>query len=238
MRRTFPINSAEYKNMTPLVKKSKPLREQVRDELRKSILNFKLHPGQHLVERELTEAFEVSRTTIREAIRELASEGLVEVVVDRGAFVCSLSTQDAKDLFSARVALGKVLISLFAERATDKDVEDLISAVDSFAQAAYSSPDDRIKMMATYDRYVTALQRGAGAPTISVLMDGVMGRLRFLRVASMDLKSHDLIIKDLKGLSQALKARDASKAIIYYTRQMKRAQANALRSLHSEQSTN
>jgi len=207
----------------------------VRDELRASILEFRLHPGQHLVERELIETFDVSRTTIREAIRELASEGLVTVVADRGAFVSSLSPHDATDLFSARVALGRVLIQLFAERATAQDVEDLVAAVENFAETAGVAAEDRIGMLAAYDRYVTVLQRGAGAPTITALMDGVMGRLRFLRVASMDVTGHDLTVKDLQGLSQALEARDSKKAISFYVHQMKRTTANALRNLASEQ---
>ena len=133
--------------------------------------------------------------------------------------------------------MGKVIIELFSERASDEDIEDLLSAVDGFAQTAYSSPEDRMKMLGAYDSYVTALQRGAGAPTVSTLMDGVMGRLRFLRVASMDVKGHDLTVNDLQGLSQALKERDASKAISFYTRQMKRTQSNALRSLNIEQTS-
>jgi len=217
-------------------RRSTPIREKVRDQLRASILEFKLHPGQHLVERELIETFDVSRTTIREAIRELASEGLVTVVADRGAFVSSLSPHDATDLFSARVALGRVLIQLFAERATALDIEDLVAAVESFAETAMLAPEDRIGMLAAYDNYVTILQRGAGAPTITALMDGVMGRLRFLRVASMDITGHDLTVRDLRGLSQALQLRDEKTAISFYIRQMKRTTANALRNLASEQS--
>jgi len=220
--------------MTSPTTKSTLLRERVRDELRESILSFELHPGQHLVERELIEAYDVSRTTIREALRELASEGLVDVVADKGAFVCSLSTQDAEDLFTARIALGKVIITLFAERASDQDISDLVAAVENFAQTAFSTPDDRMTMLAAYDRYVAVLQRGAGAPTVKTLMDGVMGRLRFLRLASMDVKGHDSAVRDLRGLSQALTTRDRSSAITFYVRQMKRAKANAVRSLATE----
>lgn len=234
MGRTFSFNSAECNYMTPSTKRALPLREKIRDELRESILSFKLHPGQHLVERELIEAYGVSRTTIREAIRELASEGLVDVITDRGAFVCSLSSTDARDLFTARIALGKVILELFSERASDKDIEDLLIAVEGFAQTANSSPDDRMKMLGAYDSYITVLQRGAGAPTVAALMDSVMGRLRFLRVASMDVKGHDLTVADLQGLSQSLKERDAVKAISFYTHQMNRTQTNALRSLDSE----
>ena len=54
-----------------------PVREQVLELLRKEIVEMRLRPGQRLVERELIDSFGVSRTTMREALRGLASEGLV-----------------------------------------------------------------------------------------------------------------------------------------------------------------
>ncbi|HMK96160.1 MAG TPA: winged helix-turn-helix domain-containing protein, partial [Acidimicrobiales bacterium] len=55
----------------------KSVRQQTADVLRQSILNFQLKPGQRLIEREFIERLGVSRTTFREAIRELTAEGLV-----------------------------------------------------------------------------------------------------------------------------------------------------------------
>ena len=60
-----------------------PLREQVVDVLRQAILDFRLKPGQRLIERELVEQTGVSRTTIREVLRQLAAEGLTVYVGSR-----------------------------------------------------------------------------------------------------------------------------------------------------------
>ena len=64
-----------------------PLREQVVDVLRQAILDFRLKPGQRLIERELIEQTGVSRTTIREVLRQLAAEGLVTTIPQKGAIV-------------------------------------------------------------------------------------------------------------------------------------------------------
>ena len=67
-----------------------PLRRQVLKLLRDAILAFEYEQGDRLVERELCERFGVSRMVIREVIRELEAEGLVEAVPNRGPAVCRL----------------------------------------------------------------------------------------------------------------------------------------------------
>ena len=72
-----PNSLAESWTAEPVGRIAAPLREQVIAALRQAILDFNLKPGQRLVERELIEQLGVSRTTVREALRELTSEGLV-----------------------------------------------------------------------------------------------------------------------------------------------------------------
>src|SRR5256885_12198463 len=76
-----------------------PLREQVLDVLRQAILDFRLKPGQRLIERELIEQIGVSRTTIREVLRELTAEGLVTTIPQKGAIVVVPTPGEAADLF-------------------------------------------------------------------------------------------------------------------------------------------
>lgn len=94
----------------PVGRVAAPLREQVIEALRAAILEFGLTPGQRLVERELIEQLGVSRTTVREALRELTSEGLVTVVPQCGAIVSSPSPSEAEELYEARVALESLVV--------------------------------------------------------------------------------------------------------------------------------
>ena len=71
-------------------RKPAPVRTQVLDKLRQAIVERRLAPGQRLIERELVELTGVSRTSVREALRELAAEGLVTVIPNSGTVVTSV----------------------------------------------------------------------------------------------------------------------------------------------------
>src|SRR3954467_8981264 len=81
------------------------LSQRVVDELRRSILTNRRRPGDRLIEDRLSEEMGVSRIPIREALRALAAEGLVDVQPRRGASVADVSTQVARDLVEVRATL-------------------------------------------------------------------------------------------------------------------------------------
>jgi DNA-binding GntR family transcriptional regulator len=105
-----------------------PLHGQVVDELRQRILNRRFKPGERLVEERLAEELGVSRNPVREAIRVLASEGLVEVSANRGASVINMTTQEARETVEVRALLEGQNARLAARR-HDKDVIKRIEAV-------------------------------------------------------------------------------------------------------------
>jgi len=76
-----------------------PLRQQVLDGLRQAIIDGRLVPGARLIERELTEMMGVSRTVIREALRQLESEGLIAIIPNKGPVVRELTLAEARDLY-------------------------------------------------------------------------------------------------------------------------------------------
>ena len=110
----------------PLPRVAAPLREQVTDRVRQAILDLRLRPGERLIERELTESLGVSRATVREVIRQLAAEGLVTVVPQRGAEVTSLSASDAADIYEMRASLEALAVRRFVQRAGDDQVRALL----------------------------------------------------------------------------------------------------------------
>ncbi len=81
------------------------LPEAVHDELRRRILNNEFAAGERLVESRIAEEFEVSRTTLREALRKLASENLVEITKRRGCFVARMDASEVRDSCFARFVL-------------------------------------------------------------------------------------------------------------------------------------
>ena len=79
--------------------------DQVYQNLSQAILTQKIKPGQHLVEQPLADQLSVSRVSVREAIRRLAQDGLVEIIPTKGSFVVSLTADDVEEIYQLRSAL-------------------------------------------------------------------------------------------------------------------------------------
>src|ERR1700688_5088920 len=100
----------------PLIHKSAaPLRRQVLEELRQSIIAGRLVPGARLIERQLIAMMGVSRTVIREALRQMESEGLVANIPNKGPVVRELTLAEANDLYSIRAVLEGLSARLFTD---------------------------------------------------------------------------------------------------------------------------
>src|ERR1700710_1821694 len=168
---------AESWTAEPMGRIAAPLREQVIAALRQAILDFQLKPGQRLVERELIEQLGVSRTTIREALRELASEGLVTVIPQRGAMVSAPSLEEAIDLYEVRAALESLVVQHFVERASDEEVEKLKATVEDLAVVSERTMDIR-EILAAKDRFYAVLIAGAKSAAFQQLLEGIQARVQ------------------------------------------------------------
>lgn len=98
------------------------LHNEVAGRLRELITRGELAPGSRLNERMLTERFGISRTPLREALKVLSSEGLVELLPNRGAVVTTITAADAEDLFQVMAVLEALGGELACLRATDQEI--------------------------------------------------------------------------------------------------------------------
>lgn len=105
--------------------KSETLREQSLEALREAIITGTLAPGSKLVEARLAETLAVSRGPLREAIRQLAEEGLVEHIPYRGAYVRRLTTRDLEEMYSYRTTLETFAFKLAWPKRNRRFVEEL-----------------------------------------------------------------------------------------------------------------
>ncbi|MCP1675668.1 DNA-binding GntR family transcriptional regulator [Natronocella acetinitrilica] len=104
--------------MTPIRHTS--LRETITNEIRKAILSGRYKPGERLVEDRLAEEFGVSRNPVREAMRVLEIEGLLEVAPRRGATVAKFTLEEAKEAIELRSSLEGLSARLAARRCSDQ----------------------------------------------------------------------------------------------------------------------
>ncbi|TDC75584.1 GntR family transcriptional regulator [Streptomyces hainanensis] len=113
-----------------------PLRDQIREHVRTRITRGEFAPGSKLVERELAAELGVSRVPVREALRMLETEGLVQVVPRRGVIVKELTHTDIEELFDVREALESMTAKRAAERAKTADLRRLRRHLDRAQRAA------------------------------------------------------------------------------------------------------
>ena len=103
------------------------LRQRVAEHLRGAILEGRLQPGEWLRQERLSQEQGVSQTPVREALKELASEGLVEHVPYRGIRVVAFSVEDVEDLYACRAVLEGMAASYAAAAIREPDVKKLAS---------------------------------------------------------------------------------------------------------------
>ncbi len=208
-----------------------PRREQVVAVLTDGILNNRLLPGQRLVEREIIEQLGVSRASVREAFRQLAADGLVQMQPQRGASVVSASAQDAQALYDARAALEVLLVTRFVESADQAAVDRLTVAVFELGVVA-DSGSDAAAVLAARAVFYAALHDGAAAPVITQLVDGLQARVRVLCASSLsELGRAPAAADELRAVVTAIRARDAALASRLMVEHIAAAAAATIRTL-------
>jgi DNA-binding GntR family transcriptional regulator len=198
--------------LSAIHKYAAPLRQQVLDELRQSIIAGRLAPGARLVERELIAMMGVSRTVIREALRQLESEGLIAIIPNKGPVVRELTLAEAKDLYSIRAVLEGLAARLFVENADDAQVDKLEQALTATAEA-YKS-DDPALILETKNRFYEVLFEGAGSETLSSMIGTLHVRIWRWRALGLSHPQRSAerwkeSIQGLRGMLGAIKKRDA-----------------------------
>lgn len=218
---------------SPVDRVAAPLREQVITALRAAILDFQLRPGQRLVERELIEQLGVSRTTVREALRELTSEGLVTVVPQRGAVVSAPSLAEAEDMYDIRAVLESVLVERFVERATESQLDRLDDSVEDFARHTAGTDDIRIVLDAK-DKIYEVLIEGAASPSLKNIIEGIQARVRLLRATSMGEPGRaEIAAEELRAVVVAARKREAKVAAELCATHVRNAAKTALKHLRA-----
>ncbi|HEX9875737.1 MAG TPA: GntR family transcriptional regulator [Gammaproteobacteria bacterium] len=191
------------------------LRQQVIEKLRAAIISGRLSPGQRLTERELTERLGVSRTVVREALRQLDAEGLIEVIPNRGPVVRTLTPEEAEDLYRIRAVLHGLAARQFVEHASRADLEALRAALDSVVSAYDAGVTEHIAEAKTH--FYDMLYAGAASESLSAMLGSLharMWRWRALGLAHPQRSSRRSreSIEHLTAIVTAIEARDADEA--------------------------
>ena len=188
-----------------------PLRQSVTESIRNAIAVGRFGAGDRLPERELCELTGVSRTLVREALRQLESEGLVVVEPNRGPYVARLSRAQAEGVYQVRMELEGLACQLFAERATEEQREALQNAFRMLKMAAHRS-DPQAPLRAKNGFY-DCLCEGSGNESLRICLRHLNSRVTLLRATSMRAPGRiERSIAELSELMEALMAGDGVRA--------------------------
>ena len=122
-----------------------PLSTNLLGKLQKDILTGRLKPGQKLTEQNLCKTYGVSRTPVREALRQLETDGLVENILNRGAFVVGMTEQDYEDMFELRKVYEIQAVKWAIERITESEMDKLAETFEFME--FYTMRNDNNKML-------------------------------------------------------------------------------------------
>lgn len=189
-----------------------PLREQAAAAIRRAILEFRFSPGQRLIERELIEQTGVSRTTIREVLRELQAEGLVTTIPQKGVVVVALTEQEMSDLYEVRGVLEAFAGRRFASHASDEQVAQLREGFEEL-KTALRATEDIQERLAAKDRFYDILFEGSGNGAVAGMLGGLQARVRLMRSRSLSKPGRvEETLTEIEKIVGAIEARDPDAA--------------------------
>jgi DNA-binding GntR family transcriptional regulator len=165
--------------LTVLKTETAPLRHMIIDALSRAIELGVLKPGDRLVEKELCTQLGVSRTSLREALRELEAQRIIARSAVRGLIVSPLTEEDAANVYRVRGALEALLAEQFIERAQPSEVTELCEAVENLKDT-YQRQDIEAIVEARW-AYYEKLCAGARNPLIFDMLKALRLRTSVLR---------------------------------------------------------
>jgi DNA-binding GntR family transcriptional regulator len=201
-----------------------PLSDRVVEAVSKAIATGSLAPGQRLTEREMMERTGVSRTSIREALRQLRTLGLVEEGPSGGLQVALLDRPTIEHIYEVRAAIESTVAELFTRRATDAQIAQLVAAYDVLQESEGGAIEER--MPSPPDEILFA---GAGNPFLRDILDPFYVRLQWLRRMSLTTPGrYEASRAEMQEVVDAVRKRRPEEAAAAVRRHVAAAQESAL----------
>lgn len=189
------------------------LSDDVVDRLRAGIVRGSFEPGQRLTEAMLADAFDVSRGPVREALAQLAREGLVVFQRHKGATIARLSEEEIEQIYELRLALERLAMERAVRLATDED----LAAMDLVISSLEGSVRDRIDEVLDLDlRFHDLIYRAARHPRLYASWSNMRSQVHaflFSRTTAANVDYLGLVAAEHAALLDAIRSRDKARAL-------------------------
>lgn len=197
--------------LTRIEQAPRTLRDIVQDRMRTAIIEGHFAPGARLIERPLCEQLGVSRTVVRETIRYLEAEGLVEIIANRGPVVARLDWAQAAQIYDIRRQLEGAAAARCAGT-FGPDFEGRLTAALGDLEAAMQGAD-WARVIGTTTRFYEVIFEEAGHSVAWEIVQRLNGRISRLRVLTLSDKDRPQPgLNHMKAISQAILSRDSDAA--------------------------
>jgi DNA-binding GntR family transcriptional regulator len=191
-------------------------------QLKQSITNFEFRPGARLVEDDLSARYGVSRTPVREALRQLEREGLVVASAGRGRLVRDISLRDYEDVSRVRLALEELAVAQACDRAKDEAVDELRQSWDGTRDA----PADGSYVFAD-ERFHSGVAQLSNNEFLVDELARVNDRIRIIRLTDFtDEQRIKTVREEHDAILAAILARDCDHATALMRSHIERSHAN------------
>ena len=217
----------------------KPLPDKIAEYIRNQIIQGKLKPGEKILEAQLAEDLNISRTPIREAIRLLECEGFVELLPRRGAIVKDFSEKDLQDTVEVKACLESLAAELIMDKITDKTLSRLESIIENEIKILNEnkSGDSIYKFLKELSKFhdtIIELCDNRQLVDLNIKIENHIKRYRFFYL------SHPDILQEIpplqKKINDAFEKKDSSKLRKFYTDYIKKPFQTLLKKIKNAKS--
>jgi DNA-binding GntR family transcriptional regulator len=206
------------------------LQERAYRTLRTAILEGRFAVGERLFESKLADQLGISRNPVRESIRRLQQDGLVDVRPRGGIYVASISIEEADDIYRVRGALEALAARLAAERITDSELDQL-------RRLAFGHADDIPTQAAVTeaDQFHKAVHEFAHSPQLLEPLKLIYGRVLHYRNVTLSLPGRaNVAVQGHVEIYQAIAKRDSARAELVMREHIEGARISLMRHLERQ----
>ena len=187
---------------------NQPLSSNLFSRLQTDILTGKIRSGEKLTEQKICEQYSVSRTPVREALRQLETDGLVESIPNRGAYVIRLSQQDIEDMDQLRKIYEIQAVRWAVERITDEELDQLEETFEFME--FYTMKCDKEKMLNINTHFHQLIYSASHNRMLSHMLASYQIYIKHIRTTPKNDDEYLRIVFDEhRAIFNAIKARDA-----------------------------
>lgn len=182
-------------------------KSEIYKELERRIIELEYEPGELISEKKLIKEFNVSRTPIREALLKLSEKNLVEMVPRVGTYISRIDLKAIKYAYEIKKYLETLAAELAAERATEKEIEELVTIVKKLED--YDPVEDYKKFIQADHDFRKKIREASKNPMLIEYLDDLNAKTsRFVRHIHYKIDDLSWYTNSLKSIASAIKSRD------------------------------